>query len=1154
MAEGTFSGLTVGRMSPLTRGRGMEYDGSVSTAGQIEMGTLTIPEKLRIPPLPAAYLARPRLDRLWEQRREKRLLLVTGGAGYGKSSYLAAQARSESLALWYRLDEGDSHFGSFVSHLVQLLSASGSDPNLDQAACDPALARRLLATVVAAWRARGPSTLVFDDVHLLQEKTEVLGFLGDLIRYRPEESTLVLSSREPVTVGTTRALVEGRAFAIDAHDLEFRSDEVAALFHLRFGFDPGAGRCRRILAATEGWAAGLEILFQALDPPSPAAVDAVLQRFQEAGSGWFDYFAEEVVGHLDENTADFLRRSSILSRLDPPVCDRVLGRRDSLEILERLVRRNLFTLREGGPGGAYRYHLLFRSYLRAALGRVVPGDVLRRLRGSAARALLRSGDAAEALELFSEAEEPESALRLINRQGEALLNAGRYEAVEKALQIIPPSRLRQSANALFVQGRLLDYLGRWKEAEAVYRRILTRPTSPARRIEVCSILGQIASRRGEHARALALSRAGLDERGRPSPLTRGRLLMTLGISACELGRLEEGEAHLEKARSHFERHGDSAGQAYVDYITAANVHVPRGQFVQGQEAARRALASFRALGNPRRICVCGAVLSWVTALAGEVSEAREGATEVRRLAETLGLRQQEALALYVLGYCSVLDGDLSGAQSSLQESYRLGDLLGESDARILPRLLLAECLLAAGLPQAARSLAEEGLEIARRLRDPLQQAQSRVVLARAALTDGGPEARALWRSAESSFRRLGAAFDLHRLLLLRLSEEELRPAERSRLLAELLAGAERFGHDSIFLLLEPARAVRVLPAALCGETGYEYAAGLLTRLGEPAVREISVLTRESDDVVRSRAVALLAQIGGDRARNLLSAMARRETDRPSSRQAQEELARAPVQPLHIMTLGRFRVRIGEVPVPEERWRSARARRLFQFLLVQRFQWISGDQIIEALWPEAELDRARSNLWQSVHYLRRVLEPELKDRRGSRYIRSSEDRYRIEPGQGHFFDLVTFEESIRQADRLVASRKERVAEPLYRKALELYEGEFLAESPYEEFAAAPRERLRDLVLHAATRLAGLCASSRRWDLSLPVCRQGLAEDPYHEELHYLLIQAQIALGQRREAAETYRALEERMAGELCLVPSRRLRALIEAVRPAAPTRR
>ena len=301
---------------------------------------------------------------------------------------------------------------------------------------------------------------------------------------------------------------------------------------------------------------------------------------------------------------------------------------------------------------------------------------------------------------------------------------------------------------------------------------------------------------------------------------------------------------------------------------------------------------------------------------------------------------------------------------------------------------------------------------------------------------------------------------------------------------------------------------------------------LLARLGEPAVPEILPLCHHAHDEVRLRAVELLAQIGGAPARVALAQLASGDATRPSVRRAEEELERAPRLPLDLITLGGLRVRVGTQPIPADRWRSARGRRLFQFLLVHRFRWVTGDEVVEALWPDADPEKARGSLWQSVFRLRRILEPELKQSRASCYVRVADAGYRLEPGDGHTYDVVEFEESIREADRLVAQRP-RAAEPLYRHALELYAGDYLPEDPYEEFLIPQRERLREMSLRAAARLVGICAAGRRWNEAIPLCRRALADDPYNEDLHFHLVEAQIRLGRRREALEAYREFEAKI---------------------------
>jgi LuxR family transcriptional regulator, maltose regulon positive regulatory protein len=1114
------------------------------------MAPAIIPEAFHVPSLPATYLARPRLDALWAERGEASLVLVTAGAGYGKSCFLAAQARANPSAhRWLRVEDGGACLEAFVADLCALLDVPAPSRLAGPAEADSPLSREALAVILAALRSRGRTVLVIDDAHLLQASPPVLRFLESLVRCLPERATLVLSSREPFGLGTTRSRTQGRVTAFTSRDLEFRAEEVTALFALRFGgVHLDERRCRRVLAATEGWAAGLEIFLQALESPLPAAIDRALAQLHSAGSAWFDYFAEEVVARLDEDARDFLRRSAVLPQLVPRVCDRVLGRTDSGRLLEEQARRNLFTLRDESSGEVYRHHHLFRRFLRAWLERQTPPDDLRALRRRAARILLAEDETADALMLLADSGDVEATLRLIERRSQELVRTGRYDALEHALQAIPDSLARRSPRALFVRARLCDDRGRWEEAEAIYARILRLRPAAALRVEVLGILAQLVSRRGEYARAVALCRRALAVRVKGGG-AHHRLLATLGVAACELGRIEEGRRHLEQARALCVRREDANGAAQVDYLLAANVYLATGEFALGREAARRALARLRALRDPRKVCVCLGVLAWVSVLAGEVAEARDLATESQRLAESLDLQPALTMALHVLGRCAALEGDFAQARRCLEEGIRIGDALGESDARILPRLILAECALATGAAVEARARGEEALAIAMEMHDVLQQAQARVILGLVAAGASARNARPHWAHAERDLRRLGASFDLHRLLLLRLATEELAPASRRRLLEELLAGVARCGHERLILAWEPVRGARVLATALRNPVEPPGAASLLARLGPAAIPELLALARDPDDQARLRAVKLLAEIGGPRARTALVRAARGARTRPSGARAEEELARAPRLPLGISALGAMRVSHGEVEITAENWRSARARRLFQFLLVREFRWVPADEVIDALWPEADPEKARGSLWQSVYQLRRTLEPALAEPRASRYVRAEEPGYRLEPGEGYAYDAEDLEEAVRNADRLAAAGRARAAEPPYRRALDLYKGEFLAEFPYEEFLAPAREHLRELHLRACSRLAALRAAAHAWAEVVPLCRRSLREDPYREEQHLLLIEALASLGNRREALDAWRDFEARITGELGLPSSPRALALAERVRGA-----
>mgnify|MGYP001067807950 CR=1 FL=1 len=81
-----------------------------------------IATKLDLPRLPALHLERPRLDALWAACQGRRLLLVTAGAGFGKTAFLArAAGRHEGPVAWLSLDEEDGEPAAFALHVHEAL-------------------------------------------------------------------------------------------------------------------------------------------------------------------------------------------------------------------------------------------------------------------------------------------------------------------------------------------------------------------------------------------------------------------------------------------------------------------------------------------------------------------------------------------------------------------------------------------------------------------------------------------------------------------------------------------------------------------------------------------------------------------------------------------------------------------------------------------------------------------------------------------------------------------------------------------------------------------------------------------------------------------------------------------------------------------------
>lgn len=322
--------------------------------------------KVNLPGLPSGYLSRSRLDSFWEEEGGKRLILVTAGAGFGKTSFLAEKAGVEKRSCaWFTLNELDAHPDRLAERLLEAMNAEARK----MAGGEQLSPDRALAALVTALRdERKGRLIVLDDVHTVASSSDTLGFIERLARFLPSKSSLVLASREHLDIPIMRMQSQGEASRLESSDLSFTDDEVEKLFELRLPeLELQAGQARRVASLTEGWVAGLEIFFQYLGRQPDLLIEETLDHFQGAEIGWFPYFAEEVLGQLDPKLQDFLMRSSVLPRLEAELCDEVLKASDSAKRLKILAKGNLFTFPTGEEQGSYRYHQLFRDALREKL-------------------------------------------------------------------------------------------------------------------------------------------------------------------------------------------------------------------------------------------------------------------------------------------------------------------------------------------------------------------------------------------------------------------------------------------------------------------------------------------------------------------------------------------------------------------------------------------------------------------------------------------------------------------------------------------------------------------------------------------------------------------------------------------------------------------
>jgi DNA-binding SARP family transcriptional activator len=76
------------------------------------------------------------------------------------------------------------------------------------------------------------------------------------------------------------------------------------------------------------------------------------------------------------------------------------------------------------------------------------------------------------------------------------------------------------------------------------------------------------------------------------------------------------------------------------------------------------------------------------------------------------------------------------------------------------------------------------------------------------------------------------------------------------------------------------------------------------------------------------------------------------------------------------------------------------------------------------------------------------------------------------------------------------------------------------------------------------LAGVAQNTGEWARSVQLAQQILHEDPFREDIHCLLMKAQVALGNRAAAREQFETLRRLLQKELGVEPGPETRKLFQ----------
>ena len=358
------------------------------------------------------------------------VVAVTAPLGYGKSTLLVQWAEQDARTfVWLSIDGRDNDPVVLLTYIAMALDRSEPiDRAVFRALASPGapIMETVLPLLGSALSSRTlPVVMVLDDAHLLRNG-ECIDHVGALVDHLPIGSQLAIAGRgeSPLPLGRLRA--EGRVVEIGADDLAMDQSEAASLLR-GADVEVSEAHCAELNRRTEGW---------------PVALYLAALSLQMGGSGnggialdgddrfLVDYLQSVLLSRLPAESVSVLTRTSVLERLSGPLCDAVLDRTGSADLLESLERSNLLLIPLDRRRRWYRYHHLFRELLRAKLDRGEPG--------AAGELLLRAAAWCEdnglpeaAIEYAMQAGDTDRVARLVANAAFLMYRTGRLATVQR---------------------------------------------------------------------------------------------------------------------------------------------------------------------------------------------------------------------------------------------------------------------------------------------------------------------------------------------------------------------------------------------------------------------------------------------------------------------------------------------------------------------------------------------------------------------------------------------------------------------------------------------------------------------------------------------------------------------------------------------------
>ena len=338
-----------------------------------------LPSRLAIPETPPRLFLADHIKGLYDQMRNMDAVVICAPAGYGKttflSSFMEANRTEKVRVCWYSLDQEDQKSVVFLDYLIEALFPHDNElwkethRVLEECGFDRSNIQYMVSVLCQemwAYYHTDPAIsiyIVFEDFHHVSNTPEIAQVVRYLFSNLPPNCSLFITSRYETKLFTEKLKLDRKILEISAEDLSFSTDDIYTFFSDRLDIIHDNTLIEKISQCTEGWIAGIVILYNAYKGSKANDLLKWIDDFGQQAS-IFNYFSSEILPNMDTNLLDFLVKASFLREFTIVDAETILDRHDVAQLLKQCESMGLFIQKTNtGETSTYRFHALFREVL-----------------------------------------------------------------------------------------------------------------------------------------------------------------------------------------------------------------------------------------------------------------------------------------------------------------------------------------------------------------------------------------------------------------------------------------------------------------------------------------------------------------------------------------------------------------------------------------------------------------------------------------------------------------------------------------------------------------------------------------------------------------------------------------------------------------------